>query len=640
MEKNKAGLVAEIDLIKNETNNKANSATRIGTTLENLKDSMMTIQDNLSTILNGTSTTKAITESAGKQLKDLIDGLDDVVVDLQSQLLAIELILQSNDIDLDEFQEIVDAINSLILSVQTKISKSQFVNKPYGSTISILLEDNNENEKWSTTLAGNFTYDHGAIVSGKNAIHNVNTGAVSTAIIITWDSSYTYVDGQGNELDPTYLLPAGAGKNYQIGFFTLPGNTILVGIKGIPSESTGGGATNLGTTLSGLNVIVTNDTGTDATIPAVDGTNAGVVTPTQKNAWDNKGKIDTVSYNSSTAVLTFTDGDGTTHAIDLPIENLFQNASYNSGTQVLTLTTNGGGTITVDLSTLVDLPEIVISASSNPVSTPSTGQKLYLRADNGNYWIASGGSWLGPFPNVGSGTSISKPYTQTAHGFLVGNVLKKSGTTFAKAQADTASNAEVVGIVSAVADANNFTLLMAGVLDITGLGLTANAIYYLSPSTAGALTSSISTVVGNIDKPVLLTFSTTEAEFINFRGVEILDPSNTTINYVPITTPTGATPTVNLDGNNENFPAYKLTIDNTSTGNVTFTVSNFSNGTTYTLLLKNSDSIQRSLIVPSASSHIIYNNADSKTLPIPNGRRAIIAISYDGTEYHWSILQQ
>lgn len=46
------------------------------------------------------------------------------------------------------------------------------------------------------------------------------------------------------------------------------------------AASGGTGATNLTATLSASNTIIVSDTGTDATIPAVDGTNAGVMTPT------------------------------------------------------------------------------------------------------------------------------------------------------------------------------------------------------------------------------------------------------------------------------------------------------------------------------------------------------------------------
>lgn len=48
----------------------------------------------------------------------------------------------------------------------------------------------------------------------------------------------------------------------------------------------GAGATNLSTTLSSAQTVINSDTGTDATIPAVDGTNAGVMTPIMKTKLD------------------------------------------------------------------------------------------------------------------------------------------------------------------------------------------------------------------------------------------------------------------------------------------------------------------------------------------------------------------
>ena len=123
-------------------------------------------------------------------------------------------------------------------------------------------------------------------------------------------------------------------------------------------------------------------------------------THSNKTTLDSITGAGSISYNSTTGVITYTDTEGTQSTIDLPVENLFQNASYDSGTQILTLTTNGGGTITVDLATLVDLPEIVLSDNSNPGGTPSTGQKVYFRADNGSVWIASAGAWVGPFLTV------------------------------------------------------------------------------------------------------------------------------------------------------------------------------------------------------------------------------------------------
>jgi hypothetical protein len=116
----------------------------------------------------------------------------------------------------------------------------------------------------------------------------------------------------------------------------------------------------------------------------------------------------------------------------------------------------------------------------------------------------------------GSGGS-SMAVTQTTHGLAVGDVVRLNGTTYTKAQADTATNAEVIGIVSAVADANNFTLFIGG--NISGLsGLTAGTVYYLSAATAGALTATEPSSVGQVSKPVLVAYSTSAGVFINMRG--------------------------------------------------------------------------------------------------------------------------
>jgi hypothetical protein len=116
----------------------------------------------------------------------------------------------------------------------------------------------------------------------------------------------------------------------------------------------------------------------------------------------NQSRGSSLTLNSSNYVITLTDARGETTQIDLPIESLFQNANYNSSAQTLTLTTISGGTVSISLADLVDLPEVVISTNSNPGTIPSTGQKLFFRTDNGNYWISNDTSWVGPFLNITS----------------------------------------------------------------------------------------------------------------------------------------------------------------------------------------------------------------------------------------------
>lgn len=145
-------------------------------------------------------------------------------------------------------------------------------------------------------------------------------------------------------------------------------------------------------------------------------------------------------------------------------------------------------------------------------------------------------------PSAASGDSIAKSVTQTAHGFSVQDVVYYTGSAYAKAKADVDSTSEVLGVVSAVAGANDFTIIMDGF--VSGLsGLTAGTTYYLSPTTAGALTTTSPTTTGQVSKPVLVAVSTTTAFVLQSRGA-IVSSGSTTGGWTPDTkvskTSTGA----------------------------------------------------------------------------------------------------
>lgn len=96
-------------------------------------------------------------------------------------------------------------------------------------------------------------------------------------------------------------------------------------------------------------------------------------------------------------------------------------------------------------------------------------------------------------------------------------VYRTASGTYAKAKADADATSEVVGIVSAVADANNFTLNPGP--RVTGLsGLTDGTVYFLSDATAGLLTATAPTTLGHVEKPVLVADSATTGFFVNYRG--------------------------------------------------------------------------------------------------------------------------
>lgn len=70
----------------------------------------------------------------------------------------------------------------------------------------------------------------------------------------------------------------------------------------------GGGATNLGYTASPTNGIVTSDTGTDATIPLADGTNAGLLKPAKFTVLENTSGTNTGDNATNTTSNTYADG--------------------------------------------------------------------------------------------------------------------------------------------------------------------------------------------------------------------------------------------------------------------------------------------------------------------------------------------
>jgi hypothetical protein len=116
----------------------------------------------------------------------------------------------------------------------------------------------------------------------------------------------------------------------------------------------------------------------------------------------------------------------------------------------------------------------------------------------------------------GSGESMETAVNQTTHGFSVGNVLYHNGTIYALADASADATAEVIGIVSAVAGVDDFTITTGG--RITGLsGLTVGEAHFLS-ETAGAITATQPVTSGAISKPILVADSATTAYIFNMRG--------------------------------------------------------------------------------------------------------------------------
>lgn len=190
--------------------------------------------------------------------------------------------------------------------------------------------------------------------------------------------------------------------------------------------------------------------------------------------------------------------------------------SYTNGMTVMFLigTTNTGAS-TINVSSLGS--KDLVSADGSALSGGELVADKYAIA---TYSVSSGDFHLVLENESAQISTLEKNISQSSHGFSVDDVLRLSGTSYTEAQADSAANAQVIGIVSAVADTDNFTLTTGGL--VSGLtGLTAGTVYYLSPATAGLLTATEPTTDGQVSKPVLIADTTTSGYLINSKGVVV-----------------------------------------------------------------------------------------------------------------------
>lgn len=111
-------------------------------------------------------------------------------------------------------------------------------------------------------------------------------------------------------------------------------------------------------------------------------------------------------------------------------------------------------------------------------------------------------------------TANKESFTQVGHGLVVGNVVKFTGSTWSKAQANSLTNSIALGFVDYVSG-NDFRVVYPGGR-INGLSLIADNLYYLSASGAGTITSSIPSG-DNFSVPVLYSTSPTSGIVLGQR---------------------------------------------------------------------------------------------------------------------------
>jgi microcystin-dependent protein len=122
--------------------------------------------------------------------------------------------------------------------------------------------------------------------------------------------------------------------------------------------------------------------------------------------------------------------------------------------------------------------------------------------------------------------TLKESIAQTGHGFTVGSVIRWDGTAatpkYVLALADTATNAEVAGVVNQIDDPDNFQVTYHGYIDIPALSGVSAPVMFLSSSAGGSLDALPPSAVGTVVKPVL-TKNTNGSGYLvmNYLGTQI-----------------------------------------------------------------------------------------------------------------------
>ncbi|MBR19388.1 MAG: hypothetical protein CMA64_04475 [Euryarchaeota archaeon] len=150
------------------------------------------------------------------------------------------------------------------------------------------------------------------------------------------------------------------------------------------------------------------------------------------------------------------------------------------------------------------------------IAINTADKKLYIRDNSNNIVeIASGGGTAG-----GSTSDI----TQSSHGFAVKDAIRHNGSAWVKAQANAATTL-ALGIVTAVADSNTFTVAQSGRFELSSHGLTVGQWYYLSASAAGGLVTTEPT----ISQPIVYVESANFIYVYQYRPTNLLVDATTDI---------------------------------------------------------------------------------------------------------------
>lgn len=162
-------------------------------------------------------------------------------------------------------------------------------------------------------------------------------------------------------------------------------------------------------------------------------------------------------------------------------------------------------TVSANIVTINPFSGQTIDGNSSATLTDLNESLILIYVDTNNWTTKSSG--------ISPSSNSSKLVNQVAHGFTLCQVLKFNGTTYELAQADIVENIGV-WLITKIIDVNNFEIALSGYFDNL-TGGTVDTTSYLSNITAGALTSTLPTV---ISQPIIYWITSTSGWILGYQA--------------------------------------------------------------------------------------------------------------------------